>query len=132
MTPSAPSLVIAAQAGIQSPVQNCPYFRGALMLYSYDTSIAVEKVAQKEIKRRTKGCAEMLGLESAAKLFLMLFLVAYMAGCGLIGQILAKRNDLKSLGPLGGFLVGVGFQIVGILVLIVWLMVRDDLKDKSR
>lgn len=74
----------------------------------------------------------MIGLESAATLFLILLVAAYVAGCGLIGMTLAKRNDLESLGPLGGFLVGAGFQIVGILVLIVWLMARDDLKGKSR
>ena len=78
------------------------YCLGALMLYSYDTSIAVEKVAQKEIKQRTKGCTEMLGLESVT-LFVILVSAVYAAGCGLIGMTLAKRNDLESLGPLGGF-----------------------------
>lgn len=74
----------------------------------------------------------MITMESVATLYLILLCTAYVAGCGLATMMMAKRSGLEGLGPLGGFLIGAGFQIFGVVGLIVWIMVRDGLKSRSR
>lgn len=74
----------------------------------------------------------MLELKSAATPLLVLLLAVYVLGCGLATMLMAKRNGLDGLGSLGGFLVGAIFHVFGVLFVIFWIMIRDDLKGIRR